>query len=335
MRFKTLVLVGLLGSFALPCAAVSGGVVAEAGSVESINSDSLQFSHDVNLNDQESINVVDLKAMCLDKDRIESYEKKICDELEWNKSVRFVAKGAGCVAGLAACLMLYNDFSIVPGDDWRHLKSEVARLAAKISHIQGCDVGESASSGGGWGSYFARQLGMMAFTSLVGTAAQKFYSNVFHKQSIKWFVLERTMLRDIEQELQVLKADMENLNIGKAFVAVSDCDRYVETILGVHNMIAEQLEQMVGYMRYKVSKLPMVSAGLLGRATTGTYLTNRIAFVAGVLNDAVAKYKLCSTNDERTFIINIMFDAVQQLMLQISTAVAQFELVEKKMQQAA
>ena len=124
------------------------------------------------------------------------------------------------------------------------------------------------------------------------------------------------------------------LKSARGYIAARDCDRYVESIIGVHNMIAEQLERIVGYINYKVTTFPKTSTGLLNSATTGTYIAGRAQFVAQMLNAAAAEYAVCNDNDKRIIVIGNMFDTVQQFMSQVSTAVAQFELVEKRVQAA-
>ena len=321
MKLKTLALVGLLGSYALPCTAANslGGVGHEA---------------------------VELKAMCLNEDHIKGFEEKIRNELEWNNNVRFVAKGAGCVAGLAACLMFFNDFSIVTGDELRSMRNCVPVMHAVADHYIFKDneavqnalvgIGDKQQSSGGWGSFFGRLACQMAFTSFFGYISQRLMSGIFYDQSVKWFVREKTLFADVEEQLQALKADINNLKLGRALVTQVDCDRYVETILTLHNTVAEQLEQVVAYMGYKAGSFPMTTVGALKPgAAIGGYLKARIQEFSDQLNGLAATYKGLSKKEERIIMIASMFDGLELLISQVASNISDFALVEKKMQKAA
>lgn len=323
MKLKTLVLIGLLGGAIVPCVAIEqGGECTEA---------------------------VNCKAMYLNDDRVNGYEKNIRSELERNNNLRFMAKGVGCIAGLTACLMLYNDFRLVPGEELHSLRQDYSRLASFAKVIAATDPfknneelqniqssGGDLQAGSGWGATIGRMLGQMALTSFVGYVSQKIMAGVFFEQSVKWFVQERTLLPDVERQLQDLKLDVNTVKLGRARVAQEDCDRYVETMMGMHNEIAEQLEHIVAYMGYRVSTFPQTTIGALSaKATTGGYLKSRIKSVADQLNASFEQYKKCVKKDERVLIIITMLDDIQLLMSQIVHNVSQFALVEKKMQRAA
>lgn len=323
MKLKTVFLVGLLGAVTLPCAAI------EQDSIERIEA-------------------VELKAQSLDELRITDYQTKIGNELEWNGNIRFMAKGAGCVAGVAACLMFFNDFSIVQGEELRFLRQDYSRLASFVKTIAETDQfkdnkviqdiqanGGNVQATGGWGSFFGRLAGQMAFSTFFSYVSQKIISGVFFEQSVKWYVQERTLLADLDKQLQDLKPDINTLKLGRAVVSQADCDHYIATVLLMHNEIAEQLEQIVAYMSYKVSKFPQTKVGLLSAgSTTYMYLKNRVQSVADKLNASLGAYKDAVKKDERILIIGDMFDNVQLLMTQITSNVSQFALVEKKMQKA-
>lgn len=320
MKIKTLVLVGLLGGIALPCAAIEQGV-------------------------NEGVDVK-LEALSFDEERIKNYHEEIRSEFERNSNIRFVVKGAGCIAGLAACLMLYNDFSLVTGDELRSMRSCIPVMHAVADHyiFQNNDevqqalvgVGGKQASTGGWGSFLGRLATQMAFTTFFGYVSQKILSGIFFDQSIQWIVQERTLLPDVEKQLQDIKTEVATLKLGRAHVAHEDCDRYVLTMVSLHNEIAQQLERVIGYIGYKVSTFPVTEVGSLNVGDTAAgYLKGRIQAVTIELNKSLAAYKNVSKNDERILIISTMFDTIQLFMNQIKSNVSQFELLEKKMRKAA
>jgi hypothetical protein len=285
---------------------------------------------------------VALSAVRLDNDRIEQFRKKIAEEFAWNTGVRCVAKGAGCLVGLAACVGLYSNISLVQNDQLATmylnnsavqamLASDVFKDNKSVQDAAGFFKASETQSGWkgsmmSWGSTLFRIVFPLVLSPYIGYLSQKF----FYDPTIIWFVQQKTVIPTLQEQLQTLKADLDAGKSGRIGFSISDCNRYVEMILTLHNTLVDQLEQVIGYMRYKISILPLHIIGSLGADTAGTYLYNRVAAVADLLQNESAVHESNAPIDMRILSIGIMFDAVQQLMLQVSSNVAQFKVLEKK-----
>lgn len=277
----------------------------------------------------------------VNEDTIAKHKEAIAKELQLNSAVQLFSKGAAGIAATAACLMWFNDISFVTGDELRTMRrcTGVIKAIAESEAFQHNPAVRDALIGAtqpasGWGRTFGTLLGNMALTMTLQHFVLKYIAKIFHEQTISWYVQEKTLLATLAEQISVLQPEIDVLKLGKALVTRESCDTYVTTIVEMHNNLAEQVEQIVGYMRYCIEAASEKSSRIIKEKNIGSALLSRVSFAAGALKSSLDDYNQASSDDQRILAICSMFDTVQQLMRQVTSSIKQFKFVEQKMQQA-
>ncbi|MEX0849846.1 MAG: hypothetical protein WD055_06460 [Candidatus Dependentiae bacterium] len=266
---------------------------------------------------------------------------QINKEINTNAWVRCVAKGAVGVTMLAACCLLFKDITFTTGVHLNKIQEQTLENKAVLQIViskfpdlfKDKNLAEFVTDKKeGWGSTILGFATGFACNTAFGFIYSTIKSKVFYDQTIQWFVKDKTMLPRIYEEIKTVKTDIDFLKQGKHVISKIQADRYVNMLVGLHNNIVGQLEQVIAYLRYKVTALNLKLTDIQGNVWIADFLFARINAVAQKLYDAEQLYVMQQKEEERVLTICQMFDTIEQFSLELNSSLGQFALLEQKIQ---
>jgi hypothetical protein len=275
------------------------------------------------------------------EDQINMNRVQINKEINTNAWVRCAAKGAVGATMFAACCLLFKDITFTTGAHLKKIQEQTLENKAVLQIVIGKfpdlfkdqDLIEfMTEKKEGWGSTILGFATGFVCNTALGFIYSTIKSKVFYDQTIQWFVKDKTMLPRIYEEIKTVKTDIDFLRQGKHIISKIQSDRYVNALIGLHNNIVDQLEQVIAYLQYKVAALNLKLTDTDGNAWIADFLFARINAVAQKMYDAKQLYITQQKEEERVLTICQMFDTIEQFSLELNCSLGQFDLLEQKMQ---
>ncbi len=270
--------------------------------------------------------------------QIHQHQVKITEDLKKNSLLRLGAKGAMYVGVLGLCYTVFRDYKIVSA---AQLQEQTAQNAAWVYALitelkkKFPDISipqQTPAITTGWGdsmwnflSFVCQNLALMQVSELVTT-------KIFHEVSIEWFSKQQTSLESVYEELSALGTDIQALKNGSIYITRYQADRYMNSLIHLHNALVTELEMVIGYIHSKMAQMKGHLIHLHGDAAVGQYLHKRASDLAQKLHDLKENYVLHKNDDERMLTIIHMFDHMQQFSLELNSSLSSFKRFETQMQ---
>ena len=122
------------------------------------------------------------------------------------------------------------------------------------------------------------------------------------------------------------------LKNGSIYITRYQADRYMNSLIHLHNALIAELEMVIGYIQGKVIQMKTHLTQLQGDATVGQYLHKRSSDLAQKLHDLKETYVLHTKDDERMLTIIETFDQIQQFSLELNSSLSSFKRFEQQME---
>lgn len=274
------------------------------------------------------------------KIQIHQHQVRITDDLQKSSLLRLGVKGAMYAGVIGLCYTVFRDYKIkiVSASQLQEQSAQnaawvyalITELRKKFPDISIPQHTPAITTGWGdsmWNflSFVCQNMALMHISELVTT-------KIFHEVSIEWFSKQQTALESVYKELSELSVDIQALKSGSIYITRYQADRYVKSVIHLHNALVTELEMVIGYIDTKMDQMKGHLTQLQGDATVGLYLHKRSSDLAQKLHDLKETYKLHTKDDERILIIIEMFDHIQQFSLELNSSLSSFKRFETQMQ---
>ena len=270
--------------------------------------------------------------------QIHQHQVKITDDLKKNSLMRLGLKGAMYAGVFGLFYTVFSEYKIVSG---AQLQEQTAQNAAWVyalvtklkeefpnivipQHTPAITIGWGDSV---WNflSFVCQSMALTQISELVST-------KIFHEVSIEWFRKQQTVLESVDKELSALGDDIQALKNRSIYITRYQADRYVNSLIQLHNALVPELEMVIGYIDTKMAQMKGHLTQLQGDVTVGQYLHKRASDLARKLHELKETYKLHTKDNERILTIIEMFDHIKQFSLELDSSLSSFNRFETKME---
>ena len=197
----------------------------------------------------------------VNQENIEQHKAYITRTVRMHKWMR-----VGCVVGsVAACSYVAYQFLRPSGAEIKiSLDSESMDISPEISVVERFGnaekriavlekilAAEQPKSWCGWFKQKASSVGNWVAFSAAVSVLQRMYGRVFHDDSMKWFVENRTGLNQLAE---VMGRYAKKLSEEKKELTEDELSYYRETLAGTCQFLIHQIELVAGYMEHSLER---------------------------------------------------------------------------------
>ncbi len=270
--------------------------------------------------------------------QIHQHQTKVADDLKKNSLLRLGIKGAMYTGLLGLCYTVFRDYKIVSAAQLQEQSAQnaawvyalIIELKKEFPNISIPQHTPAITTGWGdsmWNflSFVCQNLAFMQISELVTT-------KVFHEVSIEWFSKQQTALESVYKELSALGIDIQAIKQGSIYITHYQADRYMNSLIQLHNAFIVELEKAIGYIDCTVKSLKTNLTQHQGEAMVGSYLHKRASDLARKLHDLKEAYTSHKKDDERVLTIIETLDQIQQFSLELNSSLSSFKRFEEQMQ---